>query len=374
MQTPGPGIRLRSSARSDTGRVRDNNEDRVHLWKHTHGVLAVVADGMGGAVAGEEASRITIETVQADLVDNDALAETFDIADDDVVMERMRQAIHIANETILKKADHYPELKGMGTTVTMAFVRGSHVLIGHVGDSRAYIVGADSGEIVQITSDHSFVQALVSAGHISAAEADEHPMKNVLYRALGQAHDVEIDIHHAILHLNDRLVLCSDGLTLHIKPLEIAQVALASEDPEDISRKLIDLANERGGRDNVSVIVIKAEADGETASHNADFAGDYQYTDEDTLIIGRDSGHFGSSESPGTPDLDGLLDHHEHAPFAADAPTKGTIRARAVPQRATGEHRPPPPLVNGSTPHPDDLAGEESSIDLLGEDRDPHQE
>lgn len=376
MQNPGHGIRLRGSARSDTGKVRDNNEDRVHLWKHERGLLAVVADGMGGAVAGEEASRLTIETLQANLIDNDMLPQIFVLQDSATITDRMRESIDDANETILHKADSYPELRGMGTTVTMAYVQEHEVIVGHVGDSRAYIVDGQDGTITQVTSDHSFVQALVSAGHISEAEAEEHPMRNVLYRALGQAHDVEIDIYNATLQPGDRLVLCSDGLTLHITPEEIAQVALAANDPEDISRKFIDLANKRGGRDNVSVVVVTAEQNG-AFDTQAETGTGYEYTDEDTLIIGSDSRYFGSSESQHSPNVDNTIDQYEHAPFSESAPSQTTMRAHATPGRETAEfpaHVPESTEDDDSTcdcegDPPGDLAGE-SRFEAWGEGRD----
>jgi len=151
------------------------------------------------------------------------------------------------------------------------------------------------------------VQALVTAGHITEEEAEEHPMRNVLYRALGQATDVEIDIYYEKLRVGDRMVLCSDGLTLHLKPDEIAQIVLASENPNEASQKLIEMANNRGGRDNVSTVVIKVERDtsGDTqdmskvAAENPMSEEDFDYLNEDTLIIDRNSYH--SSESPAMP-------------------------------------------------------------------------
>jgi protein phosphatase len=260
MQNPGHGIRLRSSARTNTGMVRDNNEDSIHLWTHNdHVALAIVADGMGGAVAGEEASRITVETIKKGLVEDKSVnPEGYPKIPDDELVNHLKKAITSANVNIVNQATQQPELKGMGTTVTLALIRDTNVIIGHVGDSRAYLVDGIDGHIDQITSDHSFVQALVTAGHITQEEAENHPMGNVLYRALGQASDVEVDIYYKKLHVQDRLVLCSDGLTLHVKADEIAKLAL-EDDPSDASQKLIDLANSRGGRDNISVIVVKVE-------------------------------------------------------------------------------------------------------------------
>lgn len=263
MFRPGQGIRLRSSARSDRGRVRQNNEDNVHLWAEDYHVLAVVADGMGGAVAGEEASRIAIETIQGKLsTDSYRNPDDYQDYDADGLAELLSEAVQDANMNIIHRALDAPELRGMGTTVTLAFARRSNVILAHVGDSRAYVVDGSDGGIRQLTADHSFVQALVDAGHITEDEADDHPMKNVLYRALGQAEDLDVDLLPDVeLQIGDRLVLCSDGLTLHVSPEEIAEAAIAAEDPNVISDKLIELANSRGGKDNVSVIVIVVEED-----------------------------------------------------------------------------------------------------------------
>lgn len=296
MGEPGQQIRLRSSARTSNGKVRENNEDSIHLWTQPIQVFAIVADGMGGAAAGEEASRLAVEAIREGL--GEALTPVGDLnglMDEDAVTETMRQAIRGANLMIVQKAERHPELKGMGTTVTMAFIRNTYAIIGHVGDSRAYLIDGQDGHIIQVTSDHSFVQALVAAGHITEEEAEDHPMRNVLYRALGQARDVEIDVYYERLRANDRLVLCSDGLTLHVRPAEIAQLTLAASNPEEASQKLIDLANQRGGRDNISVIVIKVEAQDddlplERIEHPFEF-------DDDTLIIQNRGTSFSSSET-----------------------------------------------------------------------------
>ena len=219
---------------------------------------------MGGAAAGEQASRIAIETIHQQMADSnhhnpDDYAET----QADTLATKLEEVIRTANRNIVDKAKNTPEFKGMGTTVTLAFARKDDVTLAHVGDSRAYYVYAD-GMIKQLTADHSFVQALVDAGHITADEAEDHPMKNVLYRALGQDSNIEVDIHQNVnLMPGDSLVLCSDGLTLHLKAEEIGQVVLEAETPKLASEKLVEMANERGGKDNISVIVITAEVEEE---------------------------------------------------------------------------------------------------------------
>lgn len=247
-------IRLRGGVCTSVGQVRENNEDNLHLWLRDAYVLAIVADGMGGAAAGEEASRIAVETVEAGLLDAERLK--FDTMPEDLVRLELRAAIRDANMAIVNRAAGNPEFRGMGTTVTMAFVRGSRVIVAHVGDSRAYLVEGGSRQITQVTVDHSFVEALIAAGHLTQEQAEEHPMQHVLYRALGQNDDLDVDIYETRVHSGDRLVLCSDGLTRHVKPAEIAEIVLGTDDPSQAAQRLIDRANALGGVDNVSSVVL----------------------------------------------------------------------------------------------------------------------
>ncbi len=298
MQGPGQNIRLRSSARTSMGQVRENNEDNVHLWTRDDFVLAVVADGMGGAVAGEEASRMAVEAIQEGLSMRDSTSpEAFGTMDDETLAEKLRHAIRSANEDIMKRAAAFPELKGMGTTVTLALVRKTHTIVAHVGDSRAYLIDGLDHSINQITADHSFVEALLAAGHITQEQADEHPMRNVLYRALGQAEHLDIDVYYSRLHVGDRLVLCSDGLTRHVKPHEIAEIAMADPNPDIASQKLVDLANARGGEDNVSVIVISVEGEMPTAHPGTEAEAPIE--DEDDTLVLKDRAMLDRVDLPG---------------------------------------------------------------------------
>lgn len=263
MSNPQWNIVLNCDAQSSTGRIREINEDSVLLWAREHTALAVVADGMGGHIAGEEASRVAVQMIyQAMQTDELEKADGAPPPNGkpDALNWRMREVISDANRAIVRMAEEHPQLRGMGTTVTLAFVQGNHVVIGHVGDSRAYHIHASNRTMEQITVDHSFVEAMIAAGHITRAEAEEHPMKHVLYRALGQGLELDVDVYEAHIEVGDRLVLCSDGLTLHVQPEEIAQIALAETSPEVASRRLIELANLRGGRDNVTVVVMMADA------------------------------------------------------------------------------------------------------------------
>ncbi len=258
MTNPHGKIKLRGSAITNVGRVRNHNEDNIHLWTGEDLLLAIVADGMGGAAAGEEASRIAVETIMAYLKMNEPSTQALEIDED-----QMSSAVKEANVSIMNQAVEHPRQRGMGTTLTMAFVNNQQATFAHVGDSRAYRVN-QHGEIEQITSDHSFVQALLDAGHITADQAETHPMGNVLYRALGQTSDLEVDTYYADLAIGDRLVLCSDGLTRHVRPPEIASTVSQHTNPNLMSQQLINLANERGGEDNISVIVIMVEEQGVT--------------------------------------------------------------------------------------------------------------
>lgn len=250
----------RASAMTDVGRVRENNEDRVGLWAGHGIVLAVVADGMGGAVAGEEASRLVIEAVQADFLGEARGSETLRELTEDEISDKLRSAVRRANRAIIARTDARPELQGMGTTITMAFIRDNRVIIAHVGDSRAYLVDGQEGWINQITDDHSFVEALLSSGHITPEQAAVHPMRNVLYRALGQVDDTEADLYSRTLAEGDWLVLCSDGLTRHLQPAEIANIATEFATPDAVAQELVRWANKRGGEDNISAVVIKMES------------------------------------------------------------------------------------------------------------------
>lgn len=249
----------RVGAKTSVGRVRDNNEDRIGLWARHGVVLAMVADGMGGAVAGEEASRLVTEAVQADFLGEARGSETLPDLSEDEIADKLRQAIWRGNRAVIEHASTRPEFQGMGTTVTLAFVRDNRALIAHVGDSRAYLVDGQEGWINQISDDHSFVEALLSSGHITPEQAAVHPMRNVLYRALGQMDETEADLYSRTLTEGDRLILCSDGLTRHVESAEIARVSMRSNSPDDIAVSLVEAANQRGGEDNISVVVIVFE-------------------------------------------------------------------------------------------------------------------
>ncbi|MFN8377917.1 MAG: Stp1/IreP family PP2C-type Ser/Thr phosphatase [Anaerolineae bacterium] len=291
----------RSNARTSVGQVRENNEDSIRLWAQDGWVLGVVADGMGGAAAGEEASRLAVQAIERG-VPLPGMADEAELAalTDTSIADSLESAIRAGNLDILELARRTPDMRGMGTTVTAAYVRGNRCIVAHVGDSRAYLVGALPAHIKQITSDHSFVEALVAAGHLTPDQAAEHPMKNVLYRALGQSESVDVDIYELLLSPADQLVLCSDGLTRHVSTPEIGDIAQASDDPQAITASLIDLANARGGEDNVSVIVIRVEAGDPFEEHEADVVRPLDPQAEETLAL-KSRGLFDDLITPPAP-------------------------------------------------------------------------
>jgi protein phosphatase len=255
---PDPDYNLvaRISARTSVGQVRKNNEDNLHLWASDGIILALVADGMGGAAAGEEASRLAVEAVEKDFLSASVSSEQLHILPETDLQDRMSDAIRDANKAVYERSLDDTMLRGMGTTSTLALIRGNRLFVAHVGDSRAYLVDGKLGTISQVTSDHSFVQALVTSGHLTPEEAQNHPLGNVLYRALGQSLDLDVDTYSKSLKAGDTVVMCSDGLSKHLKTEEILTVVLAERAPDDITLKLIDIANERGGEDNISVVVV----------------------------------------------------------------------------------------------------------------------
>lgn len=253
-------LMIRVSARTNVGQVRSNNEDNVAVWAIEGVVVALIADGMGGAAAGEEASRLAAESVQAAFLRGSPNGTGLQFLAEDELAERLRQAIRDANLSVFERSVHDPSRKGMGTTSTLAMVRGTRVMIAHVGDSRAYLVDEQARTITQVTIDHSFVEALVASGHITREQARRHPMGHVLYRALGQAPELDVDYYARTLRRGDRFIMCSDGLTRHLSPEEIAEIVLRTENPAEATLDLVELTNLRGGEDNVSVVVIAMQA------------------------------------------------------------------------------------------------------------------
>ena len=240
---------VRVGAASDVGLRRSQNEDRFAVWSPegpeaaTRGVLLVVADGMGGAMAGEVASQLAVECV----------LKTYREGHGSVV-EDLRQSIVAANRVIHEHSREHPELRGMGTTCTTVVLVDGEACFAHVGDSRAYFV-RDSA-IRQITNDHSLVAQLVEHRHITPEQAKVDPRRNVVTRSVGVSPEVEVDAARfdEPLRAGDTVLLCSDGLHTLVENGEIARIA-SGPDLDAACAQLIALANERGGSDNITVVI-----------------------------------------------------------------------------------------------------------------------
>ena len=272
-------IRIEVFAKTDLGRTRDHNEDRflvADLTRRTaslqpdvrqhdigpRGTLLVVADGMGGAAAGEVASEMATDTIYAHLL------KTWNAEDEATPQRfayRLKEAVEVANASIHAHARAHPEVRGMGTTATAAGVLNDHVYLTQVGDSRAYLIRG--GKAYQITKDQSLMQRLVEAGELTEEEAAQSERRNIILQALGPDPKVKVDLTHQEVRRGDVLVLCSDGLSGQVKKEEIAEIVSKTPDLRAVCDKLIALANERGGPDNITVVVARFEGDGLRSSN-----------------------------------------------------------------------------------------------------------
>jgi PPM family protein phosphatase len=234
-----------TALKTDTGRQRRDNEDNAFA----RAPVFVVADGMGGAQAGEVASKIATETFEKGLPDSGSPEER--------LAERVREANHQIHE--LSRADR--ERAGMGTTLTAAYVDDTSVAIAHVGDSRAYLFR--DGTLERLTQDHSLVEELVRQGKLTPEQAAGHPQRSIITRALGPEASVEVDTWTYPVRAGDILLLCSDGLTTMISEDRVTEILSEAGSLEGTAAALIDAANEAGGRDNITVVLFRLEEVGE---------------------------------------------------------------------------------------------------------------
>jgi protein phosphatase len=233
---------VRAAGLTDVGRTRERNEDSVFVGD----AVFAVADGMGGHRGGDIASALALEPISA-LDDIDARKAAGHIA----------ETVRRSNKHVFSSAQKDPELKGMGTTMTAVAVHDGVAHLAHVGDSRCYLIRG--GTITQLSRDHTLVARLVADGKLTPAQAETHPQRSVLTRALGAERDVDVQAQNVVLASGDRLVLCSDGLSGLLSDQEIMARAATGSDLEEICRDLINEANERGGPDNISVIIVDVE-------------------------------------------------------------------------------------------------------------------
>lgn len=240
-------MNLAVGARTDVGRVRTGNEDSYYV----DSPLFVIADGMGGHAAGDVASATAVEVIQEKR--NELSAQ-----DPQTLSEVVRQA----NRAIWERSAGDDSLRGMGTTCTMILVDGETAQVAHVGDSRAYVV--HDGELRQVTDDHTLVGRLVREGKLQPEEAARHPQRSMITRALGVDEDVEVDLFSLPLSQGDRLMICSDGLSGMVSETDMHDILRSESDPQAAADELVDRANEAGGEDNITVIVVDVGADSPT--------------------------------------------------------------------------------------------------------------
>jgi protein phosphatase len=273
-QQPQGEIVVHVFGRTDVGRTREHNEDtftvadlttmnaslqpevRTHVTG-PRGTFFMVADGMGGAAAGEVASAMATEVVLAEM---DKRWRTSNDTDPEMFAHALRVATEVANTKIHAYAAAHPENRGMGTTATIAGLLHDTIFVCQVGDSRAYLVR--DGVCSQITKDQSLMQKLVEAGEMTAEEAEVSERRNIILQALGPEPIVKVDLTSQQVKRGDTLVLCSDGLSGQVRASEIAEVVRAEKDLVQVCKKLIDLANEAGGPDNITVVAARFEGEG----------------------------------------------------------------------------------------------------------------
>ncbi len=287
-------VRVSVFGKTDLGRTREHNEDTflvadlstgnasLHPEVRRHeigprGSLFMVADGMGGAAAGELASAMAADLIYRHM----ATAWAADTANSpDQFAYRMREAVELANGQIYSYAREHPEVRGMGTTVTAAGVFGGDLYLTQIGDSRAYLVRGT--EAVQLTKDQSLMQRLVDAGELTPDEAEQSERRNIILQALGPDPRVKVDLTHQPIRRGDTLILCSDGLSGLVRREEFASMAGEHADLPALCSALIDLANARGGPDNITVVAARFEGEGLPEANGTEGMGHHRYPLEQT--------------------------------------------------------------------------------------------
>jgi len=247
-------LEINACGRTDMGLVRPNNEDGFYIDEKAR--LLVVADGMGGHASGEIASKLALDVIRdyfkAFHEGRVALVGKFD-EDQSELTKAIGSSVRLANQAIYEAAKSNAGWQGMGTTVAAVVANRDRLSIAHVGDSRVYLVRA--GDIEQLTDDHSVVYEQVKRELLTREEAQKSETRNLLTRSLGVASDVEVDVSELTLSAGDILVLCTDGLTSMISDDDILALAVSMKDPAAVCDRLIELANEQGGKDNITVVV-----------------------------------------------------------------------------------------------------------------------
>ena len=276
-----PGeLRLRLFARTDVGQIREHNEDNflvADLTRRSRGLLEsnrqstvgplgnlfAVCDGMGGAAAGEIASQLAVDIIYEKMVEG---LDKRPAVDRDELARRLVRAVETAGLRIFQEAKADRSRRGMGTTVTAAALVDDHLFFAQVGDSRGYLLRG--GVLTQVTRDQSLVNQLIEAGQLTAEEAETFEHNNIILQALGTADTVQVDLTYARVQRGDMMLLCSDGLSGMVRFDEIREAMTASNEPVDICKSLTERANQAGGHDNITVIIVSF--DGEALSSHAE--------------------------------------------------------------------------------------------------------
>ena len=329
-------------ARTDLGRTRDHNEDAFLVadltsrttditagGSHTvgeRGTLFLVADGMGGAAAGELASSMAADQIFRHLIES--WNEETDLGPESFA-RHLRAAVEHANERIHLYSKEHPDVRGMGTTVTVGGILQSSLYLAQVGDSRAYLVRG--GVATQLTKDQSLMQRLVDAGELTEAEAEQSERRNIILQALGPDARIRVDLTWQDLVRGDTMVICSDGLSGQVKREEIGQLVTELPDLEALCSRLIAMANERGGPDNITVVAVRFEGDGLPDTEiNAE-------TDAEVGYHSFPSEDHSSDEIPVLParPLESAREAPATAPVAVDPPPPPPVLARRTGSPAT---------------------------------------
>ncbi len=252
-------MRIQVGARTDLGRVRSNNEDSFKLVPELD--LFILSDGMGGEAHGEVASHLAVESIAAHCQESGQKPDVPYLVsprqDLNEKTNRLASAVQLANKMIYESAQKHPAQRGMGATVVAIWINDQRLSVAHVGDSRVYLLR--SGEFQQVTDAHSLVAEQVRRGILTKEQAESSDMQSVLIRALGIEPEVQVDADEHLLMEGDVLVLCSDGLSRMVSDIEIASTLLSHNGMQSAADRLIELANEYGGEDNVSVVLVRVE-------------------------------------------------------------------------------------------------------------------
>ncbi len=316
-------IALRYAARSDVGLVRANNQDSGYAGPN----LLVVADGMGGHAGGDVASAIAISA----LAHLDADTHTADGA-----LAELEHSISDAHEDLVAHSTTHPELVGMGTTVTAILRNGDRLAMAHLGDSRAYLLR--DGEITQVTTDHTFVQHLIDTGRISPAEAETHPQRNVVMRVLGDFDiDLTPDLSIREMHVGDRWLLCSDGLSGFVDISDLQRILTQYEDLDECAEELIELALDAGSTDNVTVVIAEV----------VDLDPDAE-VDDTTQVVGSAAVTHGLPQDDTNP-------NPENPPEPDSRPTMGSMWSKlAAPSKGAKTSSEPVGIEKAESANPDE--------------------